>query len=331
MRRRDMLALLGGVAAEPVLRSLAANAQQTAKPLIGFLGSESSDLWANRLAAFRQGLNEAGYTEGRNVEIEYRWADGHNERLPALAADLVRQRVTVLVVLGGTASVLAAKAATTTVPIVFRVAVDPVEAGLVASLNRPGGNVTGVTTMGADLGSKQLEMLHELVPAATVMALLINPTNPSIAQVQSRDVPAAALKLGLQLHVLNASTERDFDQVFSTLNKLGAGGLVIGADTFLNARSEQLATLAVRHSIPTISPYRQFTKAGGLMSYGANITAASRQAAAYTGRILKGEKPADLPILQPTIFELTINVSSGKALGLAVPPTLLSRADEVIE
>lgn len=331
MRRRDILALLGGAAVEPILRSLAANAQQTATPLIGFLGSESSDLWTNRLIAFRQGLNEAGYAEGRNVEIEYRWAEGHNERLPALAADLVRQRVTVLVVLGGTASGLAAKAATTTVPIVFRIAVDPVEAGLVASLNRPGGNVTGVTTMGADLGSKQLEMLHELVPAATVMALLINPTNPAIAQVQSRDVPAAALKLGLQLHVLNASIEHDFDPVFSTLNKLGVGGLVIGADTFLNARSEQLATLAVRHSIPTISPYRQFTKAGGLMSYGANITDASRQAGAYTGRILKGDKPANLPVLQPTLFELTINVNSAKALGLVVPPTLLSRADEVIE
>jgi putative ABC transport system substrate-binding protein len=331
MRRRDILALLGGAAVEPILRSLAANAQQTATPLIGFLGSESSDLWTNRLIAFRQGLNEAGYAEGRNVEIEYRWAQGHNERLPALAADLVRQRVTVLVVLGGTASVVAAKAATTTVPIVFRIAVDPVETGLVASLNRPGGNVTGVTTMGADLGSKQLEMLHELVPAAKVMALLINPTNPSIAQIQSRDVPAAALKLGLQLHVLNASIEHDFDPVFSTLNKLGVGGLVIGADTFLNARSEQLATLAVRHSIPTISPYRQFTKAGGLMSYGASITAASRQAGAYTGRILKGEKPADLPVLQPTLFEFAINVSSAKALGLAAPPTLLSRADEVIE
>src|SRR5882672_2640226 len=331
MRRRDILALLGGAAVEPILRSVAAKAQQTATPLIGFLGSESSDLWTSRLAAFRQGLNEAGYTEGRNVEIEYCWAEGHNERLPALAADLVRKRVNVLVVLGGTASVVAAKAATTTVPIVFRIAVDPVDAGLVASLNRPGGNVTGVTTMGADLGSKQLEMLHELVPAAKVMALLINPTNPSIAQLQSREVPAAALKLGLQLHVLNASTEHDFDPVFSDLNKHGAGGLVIGADTFLNARSEQLATLAVRHSIPTISPYRQFTKAGGLMSYGANIAAASLQAAAYTGRILKGEKPADLPILQPTVFELTINATSGKALGLAVPPTLLSRADEVIE
>ena len=185
--------------------------------------------------------------------------------------------------------------------------------------------------MGADLGSKQLEMLHELVPAATVMALLINPTNPSIAQVQSRDVPPAALRLGLQLHLLNASTEDDFDPVFSTLKKLGVGGLVIGADTFLNAKSKHLASLAVRNSIPTISPYRQFTKEGGLMSYGANINAASRQAAAYVGRILNGEKPADLPILQPTVFELTINVRSGKALGLAVPPMLLARADEVIE
>jgi putative ABC transport system substrate-binding protein len=330
MRRRDVLTLLCGIAVEP-LRSSVAHAQSAALPLIGFLGSESSELWTARLAAFRQGLNEAGYAEGRNVEIEYRWAEGRNERLPALAAELVRHRIAVLVVLGGTVSALAAKAATTTVPIVFRVAVDPVDAGLVASLNRPGGNVTGVTTMGADLGSKQLEMLHELVPAAKVMALLINPTNPSIAVVQSRDVPAAAVKLGLQLHVLNASAEEDFEPVFSTLKKLGAGGLVIGADTFLNARSEQLAALAVRHAIPTISPYRQFTKAGGLMSYGANIAAASRQAAAYTARILKGEKPADLPILQPTVFELTINVSSGNALGLAVPPMLLSRADEVIE
>ena len=267
----------------------------------------------------------------RNIKIEYRWAEGHNERLPGLATDLVRQRVTILVALGGTASVLAAKAATKTIPIIFRMATDPVVSGLVASFNRPGGNVTGVTTMGADLGSKQLEMLHELVPAATVMALLINPTNPSIAQVQSRDVPPAALRLGLQLHLLNASTEDDFDPVFSTLKKLGVGGLVIGADTFLNAKSKHLASLAVRNSIPTISPYRQFTKAGGLMSYGANINAASRQAAAYVGRILNGEKPADLPILQPTVFELTINVRSGKALGLAVPPMLLARADEVIE
>jgi putative tryptophan/tyrosine transport system substrate-binding protein len=328
MHRREFISLVGGAVA---LLPRIARAQQTAMPVIGFLGSETSASWTDRVAAFRQGLGEAGYVEGRNVAIEYRWAEGHNERLPALAADLVQRQVSVFVVLGGTASALAAKAATATIPVVFRIAVDPVEAGLVVSLSRPGSNVTGVTTMGADLGSKQLEMLHELVPAATVMALLANPTNPAIAQVQSRDVPAAALKLGLKLHVLNVSGEQDFEPVFSTLNKLEVGGLVIGADTFLNARSEQLATLAVRHSIPTISPYREFTRAGGLMSYGASIAGASRQVGVYTGRILKGEKPADLPIEQPTLFELVVNVKSAKALGLAVAPTLLSRADEVIE
>jgi putative tryptophan/tyrosine transport system substrate-binding protein len=210
-------------------------------------------------------------------------------------------------------------------------ATDPVETGLVASLNRPGGNVTGVTTMGVELGSKQLELLHELAPAASVIALLINPTNPAIARIQSRDVPAAARKLGLDLHVLNASAERDFDLVFARMKELRVGGLIIGADTFLNARSEQLAALAVRHAIPSISPYREFTRAGGLMSYGANVIGASRQAGIYTGRILKGEKPADLPIEQPTLFEFVINVRSAKALGLLVAPTLLSRADEVIE
>ena len=315
------MALLPGVA----------RAQQTARPVIGFLGSETSAVWADRVAAFWQGLNETGYVEGRNVEIEYRWAEGHNERLPALAADLVQRQVSVLVALGGTASAQAARTATATIPIVFRMATDPVETGLVASLNRPGGNVTGVTTMGVELGSKQLELLHELAPAASVIALLLNPTNPAIARIQSRDVPAAARKLGLDLHVLNASAERDFDLVFARMKELRVGGLIIGADTFLNARSEQLAALAVRHAIPSISPYREFTRAGGLMSYGANVIGASRQAGIYTGRILKGEKPADLPIEQPTLFEFVINVRSAKALGLLVAPTLLSRADEVIE
>src|ERR1700748_882274 len=328
MRRREFITLIGGVS---VAWSLPGHAQRPAMPVIGFLGSETANSWAVRLEAFRQGLGEAGYVEGNNVAIEYRWAEGRNDRLPALAADLVQQRVSVLVVLGGTASALAAKAATTTVPVVFRIASDPVEGGLVTSLNRPGGNVTGVTTMGVDLGSKQLELLHELVPAATVMALLINPNKSAIALVQSREVPAAALKLGLQLHVLGASKERDFDPVFATLTKLGVGGLVIGADTFLNARSQQLAELAVRHSIPTVSPYREFTRAAGLMSYGANIAAASRQAGVYLGRVLKGEETADLPIEQPTVFELAINMKSAKVLGLTVPPTLLSRADEVIE
>ena len=315
------MALLPGVA----------RAQQTARPVIGFLGSETSAVWADRVAAFWQGLNETGYVEGRNVEIEYRWAEGRNERLPALAVDLVRRQVSVLVALGGTASAQAAKAATATIPVVFRMATDPVEAGLVASLNRPGGNVTGVTTMGVELGSKQLELLHELAPAASVIALLLNPTNPAIARIQSRDVPAAARKLGLDLHVLNASAERDFDLVSARMKELRVGGLIIGADTFLNARSEQLAALAVRHAIPSISPYREFTRAGGLMSYGANVIGASRQAGIYTGRILRGEKPADLPIEQPTLFEFVINVKAARSLGLSVAPTLLSRADEVIE
>jgi putative ABC transport system substrate-binding protein len=328
MHRREFISLIGGtVAWLPGV----ARAQQTARPVIGFLGSETSAVWADRVAAFWQGLNETGYVEGRNVEIEYRWAEGHNERLPALAADLVQRQVSVLVALGGTASAQAARTATATIPIVFRMATDPVETGLVASLNRPGGNVTGVTTMGVELGSKQLELLHELAPAASVIALLINPTNPAIARIQSRDVPAAARKLGLDLHVLNASAERDFDLVFARMKELRVGGLIIGADTFLNARSEQLAALAVRHAIPSISPYREFTRAGGLMSYGANVIGASRQAGIYTGRILKGEKPADLPIEQPTLFEFVINVRSAKALGLLVAPTLLSRADEVIE
>jgi putative ABC transport system substrate-binding protein len=218
-----------------------------------------------------------------------------------------------------------------TIPIIFRIATDPVEAGLVTSLSRPGGNITGVTSMGVELGSKQLELLHELVPSASVFALLLNPNNPTIARIQSRDVPVAARKLGLDLHVLNASTERDFDPVFARMKDLRVGGLIIGADTFLNARSEQLATLAVHHAIPSISPYSEFTRAGGLMSYGASIIGASRQAGIYTGRVLKGEKPADLPIEQPTLFEFIINVKSAKALGLSVAPTLLSRADEVIE
>ena len=283
MHRREFISLIGGTVA---LLPGVARAQQMARPVIGFLGSETSALWADRVAAFWQGLNETGYVEGRNVEIEYRWAEGHNERLPALAVDLVQRQVSVLVALGGTASAQAAKAATATIPVVFRMATDPVEAGLVASLNRPGGNVTGVTTMGVELGSKQLELLHELAPAASVIALLINPTNPAIAQIQSRDVPAAARKLGLDLHVLNASAERDFDLVFARMKELRVGGLIIGADTFLNARSEQLAALAVRHAIPSISPYREFTRAGGLMSYGANVIGASRQAGIYTGRIL---------------------------------------------
>jgi len=328
MHRREFISLLcGSVTVLPDI----ARAQQVGMPVIGFLGSETSALWKDRVAAFRKGLKEAGFIEGQNVAIEYRWAEGHNERLPTLAAELIQKQVSILVVLGGTSSALAAKDATATIPVVFRIAIDPVQSGLVTSLNRPGGNITGVTTMGAELGSKQLELLHELVPAASIVALLINPTNPAIAQIQSKEVPAAAAKLGIDVHVLNASTERDFETIFARMSELRAGGLVIGADTFLNARSEQLATLAVRNAIPSISPYQEFARAGGLMSYGASISGASREVGIYTGRILKGERPADLPIAQPTLFEFVINLNSAKALGISVAPTLLSRADEVIE
>jgi putative tryptophan/tyrosine transport system substrate-binding protein len=327
MHRREFVFLIGSTA---ILLPAVARGQ-TAMPVIGFLGGETAALWTDRVVAFRQGLADAGYVEGQNVAIEYRWAEGRNDQLPALAADLVRRQVSILVVLGGTASVLAAKAATATIPVVFRIAIDPVEAGIVVSMNRPGGNLTGVTTMGADLGSKQLELLHEVAPTASVVALLVNPTNPAISRIQSKDVPVAARKLGIEVQVLNASEEREFESVFAKMKEMRAGGLVIGADTFLNARSDKLAALAVRNAIPTISPYREFARAGGLMSYGASINGASRQAGVYTGRILKGEKPADLPIEQPTLFEFIINLKAAKAFGLSVAPTLVSRADEVIE
>lgn len=300
-------------------------------PVVGLLGSASPGQWAARLNAFRQGLGEAGYAEGKNVAIEYRWAEDHNDRLPALADDLVRRSVSVIVVLGNTTSTLAAKAATATIPIVFRVAVNPVELGLVASLGRPGGNLTGVTTLGVEVGPKQLDLLHEMVPAATVAALLVNPTNPVLAEIQSRDLPAAARTLGLQLVVVKASTDRDFDAVFASLIPLRAGGLVIGADAFFNSRNEKLAALALRHTVPTISPYREYAEAGGLMSYGGSIADASRQAGVYTGRILKGEKPADLPVQMVTKLELIINLKTAKALGLTPPQSIVVRADEVIE
>ncbi len=327
MRRREFIALVSGVAVWPI----AARAQQPAMPVIGLLGSASPDQWTDRLRAFGQGLSETGYVEGKNVAIEYRWAEGQNDRLPGLASDLVQRQVTVIVVLGNTPSTLAAKAATATIPIVFRVASNPVEVGLVVSLGRPGGNLTGVTTLGVDVGPKQLELLHEVVPTATGLALLVNPTNPTLAEAQSKNLRAAASALGLQLHVLNASTDRDFDMVFGTLAQLGAGGLVIGADAFFNSRSEQLAALGIRRAVPTISPYREFAEAGGLMSYGGSISDASRQAGIYTGRILKGEKPANLPVQQATNVELILNLKTAKALALTVPPALLRRADEVIE
>src|SRR6202521_3996788 len=292
MRRREFIALLGGAAAWP----FAARAQQPALPVIGFLSSASPDLYADRLRAFHQGLKEAGYVEGQNVAIEYRWAEGHNDRLPVLAAELVHRQVAVLHA-GGTPSAFAAKAATAAIPIVFEVAVDPVKVGLIASLNRPGGNLTGVTNLNVEVGPKKLELLHELVPTATVIALHVNPTSPDIAEPYTQALQASAPALGLQLHVLRASTERDFDTVFATLVQLRAGALDIMPDLFFYARYEQLAALTVRHALPAIANYRPFAAAGGLMSYGASSeTDNYRLVGIYVGRILKGEKPVDLPV-----------------------------------
>jgi putative ABC transport system substrate-binding protein len=327
MRRREFIARLGGAV---VPWPLAARAQQPVIPVIGFLNAASADLFADRVRAFRQGLSETGYVEGQNVAIEYRWADGQNDRLPALAADLVRHRVAVIAA-GTTPGAQAAKTATTIIPIVFQAGVDPVEAGLVASLSRPGGNVTGVTTLSIEVGPKRLELLHELVPKATVIALLVNPTNRTLAETMSRDLQAAAHTLGLQLHVLHATTDRDFDTAFASLLQLRAGALVIGIDSFFTSHSRQLAALTVRHAVPAIFQFREFAAAGGLLSYGGSFTDSYRQAGVYTGRVLKGEKPAELPVVQATKVELILNLKTARALGITVPLTLLGRADEVIE
>jgi putative ABC transport system substrate-binding protein len=325
MRRREFIGLLGGLVAT---WPFAARAQQPAMPVIGFLNTRARGEDPRLLAAFHQGLNEAGYVEGRNVAIEYRFAEGQNDRLPAMAADLVGRQVAVIAANGP--AVVAAKMATTMIPIVFSVGLDPVELGLVASLNQPGGNVTGVTALFDEVGPKRLELLHELAPTATIIALLLNPTYPT-AEKQLRDLQAAARTLGLQLHVLHASSERDFETVFATLAQMRAGALVIGNDPFFNSRSEQLAALSVRHAMPTIFQNREFAAAGGLMSYGTNLADTYRQVGVYTGRILKGEKPADMPVQQPTKFELIINLKTAKALGITVPLPLTGRADEVIE
>jgi putative ABC transport system substrate-binding protein len=319
--------LLGGTAAA---WPLAARAQQPTMPVIGLLDSTSPELHANLLHSFRQGLNETGYVEGRNVAIEYRWSDGQYHRVPDLAADLVRRQVTVIAAIDGSASALAAKAATSTIPIVFRIGADPVALGLVPSLNRPGGNITGVTSLTVEVGPKRLEALHQLVPNAPAMALLLNPTSP-FAETLTRDILAAAQTLGQRIHVLNASTERDLSSAFANLSQQKIGGLVIGADVFFNSRTEQLAALTVRHAMPAVYQYRDFVAAGGLMSYGGSLEDSYRLAGIYTARVLKGEKPVDLPVQQSTKVELFINLRTAKALGLDVPPTLLARADEVIE
>jgi putative tryptophan/tyrosine transport system substrate-binding protein len=299
-------------------------------PVIGYLGSGSPDLDSHRVRAFREGLSEAGYVEGRNVAIEFRWAQGQSDRLPALAAELVRRQVTVVIAGSGTRSALLLKAATTTIPIVFQVAADPVEVGLVASLSRPGGNLTGVASLNVEVEAKRLEMLHELIPTANIVALLVNPTSP-FADAITKEAQAAARILGLQLHVVRAGSEREFDPAFATMVQLRAGAAAISTDSFYLNRPDPLAAATARHAVPTISPYREFTAAGGLMSYGTDVADSFRQVGVYAGRILNGEKPADLPVQQATKLALTLNLKTAKALGLTLPLTLLGRADGIIE
>ena len=325
MRRREFIALLGGSAAA---WPLATSAQQPALPMIGFLNAGAPDGYAPMVAAFCQGLKETGYVEAQNVAIEYHWADGQYDRFPAMAADLVRRQVAVICT--NSPGVTTTRAATTTIPIVFTTSGDPVELGWVATLNRPGGNVTGVTQMNVEVGPKRLELMHELVPTATTVGVLLNPIYPSAA-TESRDMQATARTLGLQVHLLRASNEHEIDDAFATLVQLRAGTLVITSDPFFNTRTKQLAALALRYAVPTIFQYREFAAAGGLMSYGGSIIDSYRQAGVYTGRILKGEKPANLPVQQSTKVELILNLKTAKALGITVPITMLGRADEVIE
>ena len=326
--RREFITLIGGAAAA---WPLAARAQQPQPmPVIGVLNSRASGDAPQLLAAFRQGLKDTGFIEGQNVRIEYRFAGNENERLPALAADLVHRQVTVIAATT-TPAALAAKAATTTIPIVFEMGGDPIRLGLVVSLNRPGGNVTGVTNLNAEVAPKRVELLHELVPTASVIALLVNPTNPGLAEPVSRASQAAAHTLGLHLHVLNASTEHDFDAVFAKLIQLPAGGLVIGPDAFFAARSEQLAALAVRHAVPAVFENREFVAAGGLVGYTGSIADAYHLVGVYAARILKGEKPGELPVQRSTKVEMFLNLKTATALGITVPLPLLGRADEVIE
>ena len=327
MQRREFITLLGGtVATWPS----AARAQQPAMPVIGYLGAETPTAFASRVRAFRQGLGEAGYVEGQNVAIEFRWAEGQHNKLPALAADLVGRQVTVIVAPGGAPAALAAKSVTATIPIVFEMGADPIAIGLVDSLNRPTGNATGVTSLSVEVTPKRLEFLHELIPTADLFAVLINPTSPT-ADSQSKNLQAFARARGLQLHVLQASSEREVDAALATLPGLQAAGLVFASDTMFGTHGEQLASLTVRHAVPAIHQSRDFAIAGGLMSYGGSFFESHRQAGIYTGRIIKGDQPANLPVQQVTKVELFINLKTAKTLGLTFPLSLLGRADQVIE
>jgi putative ABC transport system substrate-binding protein len=325
MRRRDLMLLGGAIAAAQPL-----HAEQKAMPVIGYLSIGSPALYSPFVAAFRQGLSEAGYVEGQNVAIEYRWAEGHYGRLPALLADLVARKVDVIIMGGGSTGALAAKSATSEIPIVFTQGGDPVELGLVTSLARPGGNLTGVSIQVGELMPKRLELLSELVPQAGMIAVLVNPNNAS-AERMIRDVQEAGRAKGVQLHILKAATEAEIDSAFDALVQLGAGALVVGADAFFNSRRDQIVALSVRHAVPAIYEWREFAAAGGLISYGPSFPAVNRQVGVYAGKILKGAKPADLPVEQPTKFELVVNLKTAEALGLIVPQTILARADEVIE
>jgi putative tryptophan/tyrosine transport system substrate-binding protein len=326
MKRREFVSLFGAAITWP----LVAHAQQPTLPVVGFLNAASAQNYTRQLAAFLKGLGESGYVDGRNVAVEYRWAEGQNDRLPAMAADLVHRQVAVIAATS-TPAALAAKAATTTIPIIFELGSDPVQLGLVASLSRPGGNVTGVTSSNIEVAPKRLELLHELLPTVRVMALLVDPTDPTNAKTAVSEVSAAAHTFGLHLHILNASNESDFTEVFAKLIQLGAGGLVVAGGPFFTSHEKQLAALTVRHAVPAAFEHRAFTAAGGLLSYGSDITDAYRLTGIYTGRILRGDKPAELPVQQAAKVELYINLKTAKALGLNVPNTLFGRADEVIE
>jgi putative ABC transport system substrate-binding protein len=328
MRRRDFLGVLGGAAMPwPVM----SRAQQPIMPVVGYLGSESPERFGIRVTAFHQGLAAMGYEEGRSAKIEYRWAGGQTDRLPALAADLVRRQVSVIAAPGSVIAALAAKAATTAIPIVFEIGLDPIAAGLVRSMHRPEGNVTGITSLNVEVGPKRLELLHELLPNAKTLAVLVNPTNKFNTEITKKDLGGPSRALGLQIHFLNASTERELETAFANLAQLQVDGLIIAGDIFFHSRAQQLAALSLKHAVPAVLAVREFAVSGGLISYGGDIGESHRQAGIYVGRILKGEKPVNLPVQQVTKLQFVINLRTAKALGITVSLPLLGRADEVIE